>query len=1033
MTNKKLILSGLLVLSTQVAMAQGLPDEINYSPYYDSYIQVRNDRDYTSQSLSNNKETLESLISSVAEKNGYIALLQNQIKNYQKEKALLNRELPGQIADLNATSAQLRETENILQNLRVRENRVSNNINAERNALKPIQRKIRDAESMIRNLNSQLSKVQSEINKLKNDIDKNSSQITQKTTQIANQKQKIKELKDSKSTLQAKVSTLTKEVSKLEGLVKAREQKIATLKTKHIELKETLKKEKAKLQKLVQTNADPSKISAQKAVVQEAKNAVAKMNDKIASFTADLKTEKAELEKNQQSLTQSKQKLSTIPGEISKLESNIKSLNTQISSLQSQTSRMTSTLQAKRSEKQSLNQKLTSLDRTLNQLVKDEVAIKDQIAVLTGRLQNIHRNITSNENQRSGLINRMNSLESRISIINSRIPELERAVSFNKSEISQASSDIRQMENDIDNTRRTIAELETNLYNLRVETDRAYEEYAQRSALYEQYKSEAAGIGSSQTGDAYLKGEKVGLQQAQLDSDANGVRVGTMLGKFNAELIGLVRGENSGYKDGYHAGYTDSGSINQATKDGKFDGKNAAYDYAEKVFKPEYFENHMQEALKTPVKSASTKSIVLFKEFPIHLESKSNEFVSDLSTSEITESLGLITSLDRSIKSKLDQRSSYQNEVSSAENYRNSYDEPTSVPYGTVNCSSVYKGLEHFKEVCKESYSNSFYREFHAGSEDKYSQEYKEFFKEVYARTEEKVRFDNYSSQFDSSYKVAFNDAKLVGKKDIYNEVYANHYQETYDSQLPLAKDYMDSEAKTEVTKWIVTNPVVTIAGKKFNSQSLRGGDQGFLEVDLKNIAQVDSRATGLIRIKNTKNLTFAKNTFDLDEVRKLSIKSFKVPFTVNSNGASGELMAVTAEVILPGDKYKAKRVESISLSQELILNPKISSKLTFDSSPKVKGLFKYYVHKFTTELAPAVEDVKDGYSISLKALTNGDKITFKKNSAKTKTLKKGQIAEVDFSYSFSKAAKDKTVELELLVMYKDLIIKKEKITLTPR
>lgn len=1031
--NKKLVITGLLVLSSHMAQAQGLPDEVNYSPYYDSYVQLRNERDYTAENLENSRETLEFVLQSIRDKESYIVTLLDQIKDFQKEKAILNRELPDLNYDLNTTERNLREVDNILSDLRNQEDSLNRSINSKRQTLAPLQRQIRDAESTRRSLESKISSLISEINKLEKELDRNESLISQSNRNIDIAKKEITNLENNKSKLQTEMNELTREVSKLTSVIANKEQRIVEFRNENSSLKNILAKENDKLNKLIQANESKEKIIAQKSIVENAKKELARSSSKITSFKATIESDKKEQNQKTQTLNQVKTKLANLPSEISSLNRKIQNLQIQISTSQSDKQRILSKLQATNNERTREEQKIIALDNTINRLVRDESQVKDQIAALTGRLQNIHRNITSNESLRVGHVNRISELRNRIYTINLRIPELDRFVSSNHSEITKSKTEISQLNGEESTTRRTISQFETQLNDLNSKTNNAYSEYQVRSNLYNRYSNEASTLGSDQVVEAYDLGKADGLKQAQQDSEVIGQRVGKYIGKFNASLIGIIRGENTGYDKGYQAGYSDDDSITQATFDGDLEGKKAAFEYAEKIFKPEYFEAHLLEELHKPVKKLNTKVFSKNLELNLPLEFATSVLVPNLNQNEIDRSLNLVTSLDLEISKRLKQEIKVLADLEDSQNPMNSYDAPDKVPYGVVNCNNVYKGLQHFKDICLTSYSDGFSEDFYYGSEEKYQEVYKGLFDTVFTKVEESTRNSEYQYEYDQSFKIAFNDAKLIGKKDIYANVYANRFEANYAFQLPLAKKEMDIKAKAEMNNWILDNPIITIEGKAFSSQSLRGGDKGVLRVDLKNISFVNSMNPGLLKIKNLKNLIFKKDQFEINSIAKKSLGILEIPFTVDTKAASGELIEIKAELDLPGDKYKAKRVEVLNLSQSLILNPKIDSTLKYDEFPKVKAVFKYYVHTFTALIQPAVENIDEGYSVELKALNNEDKISFKQNSFKTKALNKGEEAEVNLSYSFTKAAKDKDIQLELIVKYKDLIVKKEIITLKPR
>ena len=1033
MMNKKLLLSGLLVLSTSSVFGLDLPDEINYSPYFDSYTQLRDQRDYTEVSLNNNKDSLQRILETISSKQQYIQLLNNQIRNFEQEISDLDSELPVRQSERRSASGELNNVEQNISNLERRDRQVNTNLSRQRQGLRPLQNEKAEKQRTLRDVTKRLNNVKQKLRSEKSLLAGNVSKVESNKKQIEQIKVKISSLKTKKSSLETKFNELKGQVAKLKAQISAKELKLTELRSQNAALKEKLNKEKAKLKKLVAANADATKISAQKAKVNAAKASIAKSSSKIKSFKAALDANKSQLTKVKSKVSSTKTQIAAIPGKIQGQKNKQANLVTSNQSLKSSNQQIKQKITNLQSKRVKAKNRIVSLQTKIVKLIESENIIKDQIAVLTGRLQNIHRKLRSNENQRSGLINRISELSNRIDRINTRIPELKRSVAYNDSEITASRSDIRNLKNQENQTRRSIAKFENELSILVSQTNNAYDEYEQRADLYNHYKGESQKLGSSQTTPAYGLGEQEGMAMAKTDSNYHGQIQGAQTGKFQANMVGSVRGEVIGYEDGYTAGYIDQGSISQATVDANKDGKEAAFAYAEEVFKPQYFENHIQTELKRTIR-ANNK---MFKSSVSLLEDAMDSFSStipNLSQVERDESLNKVTSLDSKISKLFKQEKNIMADYEYFEESNNTYNTPEAIPYGAPNCTSVYKGLSHFKDICAGQYKTSFKTEFVDGSYEMYGDVYKDLYVVKFDSVESSTRSSQFDDVYDSSYKVSFSEAKVVGKKDIYDETYAETYNSKYDIELPLAKDFMNNKAQGEVKDWIKTNPIVTVNGQKFNKQSLKGGDQGVLEIDLKNIANVDSNLTGTINLTNTKNLIFEKRVYSLVKVAKKSFAKLLIPFTVNPSAASKELIKVDAKLSLPGDKYKSKRVETISLSQALILNPKINSEVLFDSTPKVKGVFKYYVHKFTTNLSPAVESVAEGYNISLKVISGNEKsIKFKSSQAKTKRLARGEQAKIDLSYSFTKAAKGKKIELELLVTYKDLVVKKEKITLSPR
>lgn len=90
----------LSLASFQVIAQNSLPDEINYSPYQADYEDVRDERDATSSSLTEQREIRATLLQAIDDQLLHIKKLEVQIDQFNQRIGFINAELPRLRRDL---------------------------------------------------------------------------------------------------------------------------------------------------------------------------------------------------------------------------------------------------------------------------------------------------------------------------------------------------------------------------------------------------------------------------------------------------------------------------------------------------------------------------------------------------------------------------------------------------------------------------------------------------------------------------------------------------------------------------------------------------------------------------------------------------------------------------------------------------------------------------------------------------------------------------------------------------------------------
>lgn len=1041
---KKMSVATLAIgISSLSVYANQLPDEINYSPYQTAYEQINSERGATETSLNDQRTVRANLLQAIDEQIQYIQNLEIQIDQDNQRIGFINAELPrlenikrdvsrnmsrvGRIIrDLNS------EIDNLNREIEIRENRLAR-VTREINRL---DRQKTQQVNKVNGLNSNLINLQNEIKNLENTIASNRTKAQQLKSQIDNfnttleaKRVELATAKTQKQTLVKQKNNLTKEAS---DLVEANKNLQASLKT-----------EMDKLKALRQSGAPAAEIQAQQAVVRGIRTNIRTNNQRVRVIATEKTQVQTKINAKNTLITSLESYVNDAPATLKKLKDDRKALQDTNRRLNAQVTEKKNLIPKK---ERVLNEErgiLANINKELDRKIRRSEQISRNMAALKVDRRNVRDNLVANQRNYEQLENQSIDLTNSVNSYSNEIPSLENRIAQSRVTISRTNSQISADRVTERETFRTIKRLENELRILTDETNAAYAEFQKRENLYNTYLKDAQSIGESQISPASNLATNKGLEMAQIDGEKYGMDVSTKFGLAQAKAIGLIRGELKGYQDGYNDGYASDESISAGTIAGQDNGMAQAYAYVRRVFKPQYFENHLMALINAStekrddfvtISQAASESATKEKEMDVlAVYSEVAQNIEDLSMGEIDASRKLNTSLDNSIETALRESNSVVNLKADLIKPSSVYSAPTDIPYTSVDCSSVYKNVADYIRACEASFRSSFRTKYLNEVVAEYNVAYPKEFASTFNANEPVVREQNFDDKYKPAYDIAYNEGDVAGKEDIYNLSYTNAYNEAYAANIAPAKVVANKEALDEVNAWLTTSPIVTAKGAKFASANLRGGNTTNIQIDLKNIADVDALNSGTVKIKTSGNLQFEKNIFSLGKVVKQGSSIVNVPVIVNSDAASGELVKAQLELNLPGDKYQSSRVETLNISQTLELNPKTAEKLTYDATPRVKGFRRYYRHTFSVEINPVVEDMKDGYEVSLVAdAESTSHMTQYKTSQKTATLDLNQVEKVDFDYAFKKSARGKTIKLTLQVSYKGEVIKSEIIELRP-
>jgi hypothetical protein len=378
-----------------------------------------------------------------------------------------------------------------------------------------------------------------------------------------------------------------------------------------------------------------------------------------------------------------------------------------------------------------------------------------------------------------------------------------------------------------------------------------------------------------------------------------------------------------------------------------------------------------------------------------------------------------------------------EKEQASLASPQNVYQVASSVPYGQVNCASVYKAIAEFKTACSKSYTKVF--------EDRYKAERYAEFESVYtglyqSKTEAQrssLIEDAYKMNFKIKYPVAKDSGIQVGQADIYQEAYAEAQDLSYDNELPGATSRAKQVAGQEVNTWIGSNATLTLKGSAITGSHIRGNSTISLKLNLKNISPKALNKPVKIELTSSKNLVVNQKVYYVKVAAGSSTTEYtNINLKVNGNVISNQTVMIAGKITLAGGKYNATRIESFKASAITEVNPAVTSVNRFDSSPRIVSGFRRrtLIHNFDMKVSPVVENIRAGYTVSISAVNDGSigLIKFKNSRITTGSISQGANKAAQFKYTFLKAAKGKIVKVKLSYVYKGELVKSEIVELRP-
>ena len=838
----------------------------------------------------------------------------------------------------------------------------------------------------------------------------------------------IKELETQIRTGQADLSRYESQLSGLESQTSSERQKLANAEREVSSDRQALETLRNSGPSAERINEAERKLAASTADRERIANSIQSQENQVRQIKADLASKKAEVDNLRRSQ-------STIPSRIAQSEVRERDFNTQRLAATQEISRLESEIGIHSRNAQNT---VNSIAATRNELRNDEANLQNQVNVvdnLNRQMQTTRSEINSLIADHRRLADNIADLTTEIADSKNAIPRHQAQIKADQQEIAQGKQDISRARTDESSLVQTIARLETALATVTRKRDLARAEMDSRVSLYNEHLNAARQLGRGQIQPASGLGEKEGLKIARTLSKFHGEGVGKELGIGEAKYWGTVRGELAGYDQGYALGLQSVEDISHGQAEGRKRGKVDAELTAQTKFRPQYFEDALLLEFQKPLEAGEFMPKMM-KRFAYAMEQEASSFnaISPLTADEIKKSDDLKTPLDASVISFKKDVAVINEKAVSLEKPSVVYQAPATVPFGEVNCSTVYKSVAIYKQACEDSYKESFRTSFTTTARSIFDVNYTNLFKEQFSLTNVNTREEQFPTEFAAASLVSEAHGLKLGKADIYQEKFKLAYKQTYDLELPIAKDIAKSDAEKDLVQLLKTKALLTLGKNSFEAIDFRGGEEVSLKAQVKNISQVALSGPVLLKIVEVKNIEFSSKEIALTAAQARNFTNFEaLKGKINPAAKTGDKIIVKATVTLPGDLYHPQRQETFEISQVLSANPTHDLKLSYLEFPDSGNVFRRNLHSLKATLVPTAENIPTGYLVKLTPVgENAAFIVLDQKHFETGALSQNVGKELNFTYTFPKTANGKKITLELTVTYAGKIIKKQTIIVTP-
>lgn len=617
-------------------------------------------------------------------------------------------------------------------------------------------------------------------------------------------------------------------------------------------------------------------------------------------------------------------------------------------------------------------------------------------------------------------------------------------IKVNEEDLATIASELPKLRSDLNTVNPQVAAAENARNLAQTNVNNANDQYQTRLSLYQRYLSESQALGAEKASIGSADGVKAGSIEAKAKAQKLGSENASVEGKWEAIRRGYVRGEIAGFKNGFDIGMSSAPDAERGDAEGKVAGAKRAKDHANMVVKPEKYlaelerrltDDETSSANKMKVSSLVTQELNMIKAMSMELQ----QTIPDLSQAEIAEAQRIVSSLDALIAQadiEIDEILALRKNLSVA---RNVYVTPgAGENANNVNCSAVYKGVKDYVEACKGAYVIRYQNLYNAAHLDTFNKEYGPLFKAQIERVFEVELNRLYPGFANEATKVGREVGIATGKKEIYQQRFAQAESASYAGNLPAEVARVENEAVNLVQELLNQNAALAIkAQPKLITSNIYGIAPGVdtdLRVLIKNVGSQASQGNSFVRIKEiTGNLQAERREAPVTSVAARSHADLSImKVKVSDAAVPGSKAVIVGEIVHPGNHYRSSRVENFRLEAAIGVNPSINAGIEFDKNPNIQVIFVTKKHDIDVKISPKHAGVPSGYEVIVEEVGSNFVEVVSKPGI-TEALGRGVEKKVTFTYKLNKAAKGKTLTLKVTVKNEGRIVSEQNIQIQPK
>lgn len=1027
--------NSILVLACLVStpvLAQTLPDEINYGPYETRYRSLEREVSSAQTQLGQSRSSLQEAQRFIAEMTGHISELEDQIRSAEAQIRSLRQEIPELERRISIWQNERSRAESEIRSLQSEEDMLENRRNQVLREMRPLEEAVARKEQRYRELHVERAQYQKQEKEAEARLNRALKEAQRIDTAMNQERNQQRQMEQELQNIDSRIRSVEVEITRTETSLSSLNANLASERSKLASLESRVQEYQSQVTTLRSSGAPAEQIKEAERKLGAAMNSrnntageVKKIESEIKRSEAQVRTLRAQIEEIRRSQT-------TLPGRIAQSEVRQRQLTTERGQTQGEINRHQNEVAQVRRQVETRDTAMASIQQELS-VAQAGLQRQRQVADgLSRQIQAVRSDIESLSNQSRRLSSQIAEATERIRSHQGTIPRMEQGIRRNEQEISEGESDLVRARSDERKFSDAVARDEAKLADLTRSRDSAQNEMSQRLSLFNRYLTEAKDLGTRQADSGTALGRKEGARLSQVLSRQNGAAAGQELGKALARHWGSVRGEIQGYEKGHAEGMASVEDRIRAIQEASSKAALDAELFAQRNFKPVFFEEFVQAEFKRPMVPVLKSLQSLYQS--VSLEGRM-ETVPPLNPSEIARSEDLKTPLDASIITAAKEVKTAEERSLRLSDPEIAFETPTKLPFGTVACSQVYKGLAIFKSACEGSYKDVFTSNYVSAAREEFLGLYQRQFESEFDTVNISIREENFPREFSEASKIARAEGVRVGKVEIYQQTYESTYKSSYETEIVKAKVKAKGDAGRELTEFLKAKPLLTVAETTLAAENFRGGEEVNINGKVKNVGLAPLKGPVMVRITEVINARAVMGEVVLSSAAPQALTDLPpLKVQVNSSARAGEKVIVRGVVELPGDLYRSVRQEKFELTQILSANPAHELGLNYNKTPAIKGVFRRYIHFLSVTVTPKVEEIKDGYQVTLKAVgENSTLIEQKETILMTGTIAQNSGKEVRFSYGFKDVAQGKNISLELSVLYGGKILKKEMITLTPQ